>query len=58
MADRAQRTFLDGTALGNFASSEAVDRLAELLERPAVVPAVEDEIERGGTLASDDLAAR
>lgn len=47
MADLAQPVFLDATVLSNFASSEAVEWLAELLERPAVVLAVAGEIERG-----------
>lgn len=43
----AQPVVLDATVLSNFASSDAIDWLVELLDRPVVVPAVRTELERG-----------
>lgn len=38
---------LDATVLSNFASTDAIEVLVELLESPAVVPAVIEEIDEG-----------
>lgn len=38
---------LDTTVLSNFASTESIDWIVELVERPIVVAAVRDELERG-----------
>jgi len=38
---------LDATVLSNFASTDAVDWLLDLLDEPVVVPAVRSELERG-----------
>lgn len=42
-----QPIVLDSTVLSNFASVDAIDWLIETFERPIVVPAVQDELERG-----------
>ena len=42
-----QPVFLDATVLSNFASSNGIPGLTEVLETPAVVPAVRDEIGAG-----------
>lgn len=38
---------IDTTVLSNFASTNAVDWLVDLLQQPAVVPAVKEELEEG-----------
>lgn len=38
---------LDATVLSNFASTDAIEVLVEMLESPAVVPTVIDEINEG-----------
>lgn len=43
----ARLCFLDATVLSNFASTSSTGRLVGLLERPAVVPAVRDELVAG-----------
>lgn len=42
-----QPVVLDATVLSNFASSDAVDWLVDLLNRPTAVPAVRAELDRG-----------
>lgn len=49
--------FLDATVLSNFASTDAITFLVELLDSPVVVPAVREEIERGRGAGHDYLAA-
>lgn len=39
--------FLDSTVLSNFASSQSVDTLNDILDSVAIVPAVRDELEQG-----------
>jgi len=57
MADRyPDPIFLDATVLSNFASTDAVEFLAELLDSPVVVPAVRNEIEQGQQFGHDYLA--
>jgi len=54
-----QPVFLDATVISNFASTDAIEFLVELLESPAVAPAVRDEIEHGQSAGHDylDVAA-
>lgn len=48
MADEySQPVFLDATVCSNFASSDGIDLLADLVDSPAVTPAVRIEIETG-----------
>jgi predicted nucleic acid-binding protein len=47
MTELPPPVFLDATVLSNFASSGSIDWLVTLLDRPAAVPTVRDEIERG-----------
>ncbi len=42
-----QPVVLDATVLSNFASTGTVDVLVDILDRPATVPAVQTELERG-----------
>lgn len=42
-----QPVVLDATVPSNFASTDAIDYLVEVLESPAVTPAVRDELEDG-----------
>lgn len=51
-----QPIFLDATVLSNFASTDAIRLLIEVLEAPIVVPAVRDEIEQGQQFGHDYLA--
>lgn len=51
-----QPLFLDATVLSNFASTDAIEFLTEVLEAPIVVPAVRDEIEQGQQFGHDYLA--
>lgn len=46
-AEHPQPIFLDATVCSNFASTDGIDLLVELLDRPAVTPAVRIEIEAG-----------
>lgn len=56
MTDRyPQPIFLDATVLSNFASTDSISFLVDLLDSPAVVPAVRDEIEHGQTVGHDYL---
>lgn len=48
--------FLDATVLSNFASTDAIEFLVEVLDSPVVVPAVRDEIEQGQRFGHDYLA--
>jgi predicted nucleic acid-binding protein len=48
--------FLDATVLSNFASTDAIEFLVELLDSPVVVPAVRSEIEQGQQFGHDYLA--
>lgn len=50
-----QPLFLDATVLSNFASTDAIEFLGDLLESPVVAPAVRDEIEHGRTVGHDYL---
>jgi hypothetical protein len=50
-----QPVFLDATVLSNFATTDGISFLATLIESPAVVPTVRDEIERGWTAGYEDL---
>ena len=50
-----QPVCLDATVLSNFASSETVDQLIAILDRPVTVPAVEAELERGRSEGYDFL---
>lgn len=52
-----QPTFLDATVVSNFASTDAIEFLVEVLESPVVVPAVRDEIEEGRRVGHDYLAS-
>jgi len=45
--DDDQPVVLDTTVLSNFASTDSIGWVVELLERPIVVSAVRDELERG-----------
>lgn len=47
---------LDATVLSNFASTNAIEFLVEVLDSPVVVPAVRDEIEQGKRFGHDFLA--
>lgn len=47
---------LDATVLSNSASTDSIGFLVSILELPAVVPAVRDEIERGHRFGHDFLA--
>lgn len=47
MTELSPPVFLDTTVLSNFASSGSLDWLVALLDPPAAVPTVRDEIERG-----------
>lgn len=48
MPDALSRpVFLDTTVVSNFASSQSVDTLDNILDSVAIVPAVRDELERG-----------
>lgn len=47
MTELPTPVFLDTTVLSNFASSGSIDWLVGLLDQPAAVPTVRDEIERG-----------
>ena len=47
MAEYPQPVYLDSTVISNFASTNSIEFLVHLLEAPAVVPAVREEIERG-----------
>jgi predicted nucleic acid-binding protein len=46
-AEHPQPIFLDATVCSNFASTDGVDLLVELLDAPAVTPEVRGEIEAG-----------
>lgn len=52
-----QPTFLDATVVSNFASTDAIEFLVEVLESPVIVPAVRDEIEEGRRVGHDYLAS-
>lgn len=52
-----QPIIFDSTVLSNFASVDAIDWLIESFERPAVVPTVRDELERGREHGYQFLAA-
>jgi len=57
MAGRYPRpVFLDATFLSNYASTDSIGFLVSILESPVVVPAVQDEIERGHRFGHDYLA--
>lgn len=57
MADALhQPVVLDATVLSNFASSQAVDWLVELVDQPAIVPAVRIELQRGHRHGHEFLA--
>lgn len=51
----ARPCFLDATVLSNFARTSSTGWLVELLERPAVVPAVRDEHEAGRAFGHEFL---
>lgn len=42
-----QPVFLDATVISNFASTNSIEFLVDILEAPVVAPAVRDEIEQG-----------
>lgn len=48
--DAVRPIVLDATVLSNFASSSTVEQLARILDHPATVPAVRDELKRGRDL--------
>lgn len=48
--DVVEPVVLDATVLSNFASSSTVEQLGRILDHPATVPAVRDELERGRDL--------
>lgn len=48
--------FLDATVLSNFASTDAIGFLVEVLNSPVVVPTVRDEIEQGQQFGHEYLA--
>jgi len=50
-----QPVVLDATVLSNFASTGTVDVLVDILDRPATVPAVQTELERGYARDTDFL---
>lgn len=50
-----QPVFLDATVLSNFATTEGISFLATLIDSPAVVPTVRDEIERGQAAGYENL---
>lgn len=50
-----QPVFVDTTVLSNFASTDAIEFLVELLESPVVTPAVRDEVEHGRSAGHDYL---
>lgn len=54
--DYPQPVFLDATVISNFASTNSVEFLVDVLEDPVVVPAVRDEIEQGVNLGHKYLA--
>lgn len=43
----SQPVFLDTTVISNYASTDAIEFVVQVVEAPAVVPAVRDEIEQG-----------
>ena len=53
--DSPQPVVLDTTVLSNFASTDAVGFLVEVLDSPVVVPAVRDELEQGRQFGHDYL---
>lgn len=55
MAEYSQPVFLDATVCSNFASTDGMDLLAEVLESPAVTPVVCSEIEAGLEAGHDYL---
>lgn len=56
-ADTDQPVVLDSTVCSNYASSESVDELVSILDRPATVTAVRDELVRGRERGYDFLEA-
>ena len=48
--DAVRPIVLDATVLSNFASSSTAEELVRILDHPATVPAVRDELERGRDL--------
>lgn len=50
MDDVVEPIVLDATVLSNFASSSTVEQFGRILDHPATVPAVRDELERGRDL--------
>ena len=52
-----QPVFLDATVISNYASTNSIEFLGQILEAPVVVPAVRDEIEQGVDLGHTFLTS-
>ena len=52
-----QPVFLDATVISNFASTNSIEFLVNILEAPVVAPAVRDEIEQGTDFGHEYLTS-